>query len=131
MKDLDEELKKAGKKQKKRCSGYVLETKQGDKVVALKLKCNKGKCKDGKCKKRKTEPDHHGTWIEWCGCSDKAESCNIYIEHKADGSVRFDCFTLGCDDGTECQPVKDGSIEIGGKKITKWVCRCVKSTPPS
>jgi len=112
---------------KKHCYGAVIETRRGKKVT-LKLTCH-GKCTDGKCKKQ-SRKDHHGTTITWCGCNDQPEGCNIFIEKKHNGEERFDCFTLGCGEGSECLPVEQGSHEEDGEKTTIWVCACVRTKKP-
>ena len=64
------------------------------------------------------------------GCSDQPDGCNIYVEKKHNGEERFDCFTLGCGEGSECLPVEQGSHEEDGEKTTIWVCTCVRTKKP-
>lgn len=111
-------------KKEERCHGEVWEKREGDRK-SYELRCA-GACEKGQCEKRKTKPDHHGTWIEWCACDDETRGCNIYIEHKHDGTQRIDCFTLGCGEGYECKLVEAASAESEGVKTIKWVCACVK-----
>lgn len=110
-------------KRKRPCHGQLWEKREGDKVT-LELKCA-GDC-DGKedCTRQKSGPDDHGTVTEWCACNDDTRGCNIYLETKADGSQRFDCFTLGCNEEQVCTLVENGRIETPGVTVVKWICEC-------
>lgn len=115
--------KRSPEEKKEHCHGAVIERRRG-KQVTLELVCQ-GECPHGKCEKH-SRTDHHGTTITWCGCSDQPEGCNIYLEKRHNGEERFDCFTLGCEEGWECQPVKQKTTKKAGETTTIWVCACVK-----
>ncbi|MGI9351746.1 MAG: hypothetical protein ACR2O3_09305 [Rhizobiaceae bacterium] len=109
-------------KKKTPCHGRVRETRRGDQIT-YELFCE-GDCDEGECDKIRTKPDHHGTWIEYCGCPGGERTCNIYIETDGRGNKRIDCFTLGCGDGQECKLVQTGTIEDPEQTLVDWKCVC-------
>ncbi len=104
------------------CHGIVVEIRKDGKST-YELECH-GDCDKGKCDKR-SEKDHHGTVIEWCGCEDGERTCNIYISTDARGRQFIDCFTLGCKEGMECRLVALKREERDGVMRIEWTCACV------